>query len=107
MSHPPNISRKRTPKSTGPQERGNAHGGLKLQGLERTCSLHNLTKQQREQAHLEDFRTTPLWRAAEARESMSAPYHVKRLAARHGLSTALAGTIAELAGIGPREAHHA
>ncbi len=103
MMHPP-------PKKKSPVARGNARQGHPKQSNGPRCFSDNPRNRSSAQACLADFSTTPLSRAAEARERDSdwtaAPHHVKRIAGRHGLSLSLAATVAGLAGIGPVEAHH-
>lgn len=97
------ISRKaQHPKREGPDALCKGRSGPKKQSLNRHCFTNNPRKQRLPQDGSADFATTPLGRAAEAREWAQAPYHVNRIAARHGLSVSLAGAVAELAGIGPR-----
>lgn len=106
MSRPYITLTKRPRKRKGPSERCNARRGRKLQSFGGHCNSDNHRKERVSQACIADFASTPLGRAAEVRERVAVPYHVQRLADRQGLSLSLAGTIAELAGIGPREVYH-
>lgn len=53
-----------------------------------------------------DFASTPLGMTAQTRELAEAPFPVRRIVARYCLSVPLAGMIAEMASVGPREARH-
>lgn len=90
------------PKRQGPGALGKERSGPKEQSSDGHCCTIHPRKLRLPQDSSAEFATTPLGRAAEARERAALPYHVNRFAARHELSVSLAGAVAELAGIGPR-----